>query len=258
VTLNNGGLEDSVRTGVLDEIARTITFLSNITSIKSKAKDKRPYQLMFGSKPKVPTSLRIFGEMGVVTTKDDIQGKLKNHSLTCMLVGYSVDHANNVYRMLNLNSKSIIQTRDVVWLEKCYNDRRKNKTPSNDNDKDEDIRDYIEEYLTLNTKESIIEKDQLAQEVNQKTKRKAYRELKHLESSYNPDVTRIVNDIDQGRDIILNQANIGLFNGATKFEPKNFEQAWNHNDAKNREKWRMAITKEFNDIDSKKFWNTVK
>jgi hypothetical protein len=50
--------------------------------------------------------------MGVVTTKDDIQGKLKNRSVTCMVVGFSVNHANDVYWMLNLNSKRIIQTRD--------------------------------------------------------------------------------------------------------------------------------------------------
>jgi hypothetical protein len=54
--LNIGGLEDSVRTGLWPECARVTTFLSNITLIK--AKDKYPYQLMFGSKPKLPTSLR--------------------------------------------------------------------------------------------------------------------------------------------------------------------------------------------------------
>jgi hypothetical protein len=66
--------------------------------------------------------------------------------------GYSVDQANDVYRMLNLNSKRIIQTRDVVWLGKCYNDWRKNEAPSNDSDKDEYIGDSMEEYLTLNAK----------------------------------------------------------------------------------------------------------
>jgi hypothetical protein len=35
--------------------------------------------------------------MGVVITIDDIQGKLKNRGLTCMFVGYSVDHTNDVY-----------------------------------------------------------------------------------------------------------------------------------------------------------------
>jgi hypothetical protein len=60
--------------------------------------------------------------MGVVITKDDVQGKVKDCGLICMLVGYSVDHTNDVYRMLNLNSKRIVQTIDVVWVVKCYND----------------------------------------------------------------------------------------------------------------------------------------
>jgi hypothetical protein len=125
--LNNEGLEDSVRTGVWAKCARTTTFLSNIISIK--ANYKCPYQLMFGSKPKLPTSLRIFGEMGVVTTKDDIKGKLKKQGLTFRFVWYSVDHTNDVYWILNLNSKIIIQGRDVFWLGKCYNHRQKNKDP---------------------------------------------------------------------------------------------------------------------------------
>jgi hypothetical protein len=45
VTLNNGGLEDSVRTGVWNECAGTTTFFSNITSIKTES--KCPYQLIF-------------------------------------------------------------------------------------------------------------------------------------------------------------------------------------------------------------------
>jgi hypothetical protein len=69
--------------------------------------------------------------------------------------------------------------------------------------------------------------------------------LKQLETSYNPDATRIVSDIDQGRDIILVQANIALFSEATQDDATNFEQAWNENDANNRKTLRMAIKKEF-------------
>jgi hypothetical protein len=159
--------------------------------------------------------------------------------------------------MLKLNSKRIIQIRDVLWLGKCYNDWCKNKVSSNDNDKDKDIGDSMEEYVILNTKESSIEKDQVTQEINQKIKRKVYREFKQLESSYNPDATRIINDIEQGRDIILDQANIVLFSRGTQFEPTNFEQDWSYKVAKDREKWRMAIKKEFNDVDIKKFWETI-
>jgi hypothetical protein len=90
--LNDAGLEDDVRSGVWSECANTVTFLSNITSTKTQ--NKCPHQLLFGVKPKLPSSLRIFGEMGVVTTKADIQGKLANRGTTCMFMGYSVDHSN--------------------------------------------------------------------------------------------------------------------------------------------------------------------
>jgi hypothetical protein len=90
-------------------VYKKTTFLCNIISIK--VKDKFSYQQMFGRKAKISTSLRIFEEMGAVTTKGDIQWKLKNCGLTCMFVGYSVDHANDAYRILNLNSKRIIQKR---------------------------------------------------------------------------------------------------------------------------------------------------
>jgi hypothetical protein len=112
--LNNAGLEEGLRSVVWDECARNTTFLSSITALKSR--EMCPYQLMFGNKPKLPSSFKMFGEMAVVTTKDDIQSKLKTRGLTYMFVGYSVDHANDVYQMLNLNTKRIINTRDVIWL----------------------------------------------------------------------------------------------------------------------------------------------
>jgi hypothetical protein len=62
-----------------------------------------------------------------------------------MFVGYSVDHANDVYRILSLNYKWIIQAIDVVWLGKQYIDWRKNNAPLNDNDKDEDIGHSMED-----------------------------------------------------------------------------------------------------------------
>jgi hypothetical protein len=98
----------------------TVSFLSNVTSIKNK--EVCPYELLFGCKPKLPTSLKSFGEIGVVTTKANIQSKLKNRGTPCMFVGCSAHHENDVYRMLNLNNKSIIHPRDIIWLNDAYND----------------------------------------------------------------------------------------------------------------------------------------
>jgi hypothetical protein len=63
--LNSAGLKDHLRCGVWTECAMTVTYLSNITSIKEKM--ICPYQLLFGSKSRLPESLRSFGEIGVVT-----------------------------------------------------------------------------------------------------------------------------------------------------------------------------------------------
>jgi hypothetical protein len=106
--LNSAGLKDHLRSGVWSECAMTVTFLSNIISIKDKM--ICPYQLLYGSKPKLPESLRTFGQIGVVTTKNDIQGKLTNRGTPCMFMGYSVNHAHDVYRMLNMDIKKIINS----------------------------------------------------------------------------------------------------------------------------------------------------
>ena len=119
-TLNYAGLKDRLRNGVWAEFARTVTFLSNITVLKSR--DECPYQLLFGSKPKLPESLKAFGEVGLVTTKNKIQGKLRNRGTVCMFVGYSVDHAHDVYRMLNLETNRIINSRDIKWLKLYHKD----------------------------------------------------------------------------------------------------------------------------------------
>jgi hypothetical protein len=44
-----------------------------------------------------------------------------------MFVGYSVHHANDVYRILNLNTKRIIQSRDIIWLNEAYHDWNEKK-----------------------------------------------------------------------------------------------------------------------------------
>jgi hypothetical protein len=123
--LNDAGLEGETRSGVWSECANTVTFLSNISFLKGQ--DKCPYQLLFGSTPKLPSSLRPFGEMGVVTTKSGIQGKLTNRGTTCMFVGHAVNHSNDVYRMLNLDSKRIIHSRDIIWLERNFKTWSKSK-----------------------------------------------------------------------------------------------------------------------------------
>jgi hypothetical protein len=137
--LNSVSVKDQLRSGVWAECAMTVTFLSNVTSIKNK--EVCPYELSFGCKPKLPTSLRSFGEIGVVTTKANIQSKLGNRGTACMFVGYSVYHANDVYRMLNLDTKRIIHSLNIIWLNEAYHDwiDRKVSQKKETDDEDDDV-----------------------------------------------------------------------------------------------------------------------
>jgi hypothetical protein len=65
---------------------------------------------------------KVTNKFSVVTTKANIQNKLKKRRTTCIFVGYSVHHTNDVYRMLNLDTKRIIQSRDIIWLNKAFHD----------------------------------------------------------------------------------------------------------------------------------------
>jgi hypothetical protein len=85
--------------------------------------------LLFGAKPNLSEKLKSFGELGVVTTKDDIRGKLRNRGTFRTFVGYSVDHANDVYRMLNLDTKGIVHSRDIKWLNLYHNNWIAKKPP---------------------------------------------------------------------------------------------------------------------------------
>ena len=70
--LNGVRLHDEIRHGIWAECESTATSHSNIMVTKDSIKS--PYELCFGKKAYYVNKLRIFGEMGVVTTKNIIQG----------------------------------------------------------------------------------------------------------------------------------------------------------------------------------------
>jgi hypothetical protein len=77
--------------------------------------------------------------------------------------------------------------------------------------------------------------------VTQEIKDKIYRQMKRLESSFNPEASKIIESIDQGREIILDQANIALFSGGIQVEQTTYYQAWDHQNPMDQEKRRNAI-----------------
>ena len=74
--LNGAGLKDGVRTGVWAECTQMATHYANI--LVTQGRSVLPHFKLFGKVPRCLGNLRTFGEMGVVTAKDKIQGKLED------------------------------------------------------------------------------------------------------------------------------------------------------------------------------------
>jgi hypothetical protein len=218
----------------------TTTYLSNVLSTKSSFKN--PFELLFGEKPILHDKLTIFGEVGVVTTKDKIQAKLTNRGTSCIFVGYSENHSRNVYRMLNLEANSVINSRDIIWLKKMHKDWLKNKLMTiteedvvelpigNERNKVEEAVPNVDENAKKNENERVI------------------REMKRLESWFNPQATKFIEEYDCGREISLEQVNLALFTTVFIKEPSSFEVAINCEKREYQDALKEAIDKELSDI----------
>jgi hypothetical protein len=57
-----------------------------------------------------------------------IKGKLDNRRYPCLFIGYTDDHASNVYLFFNLNNQAIFMSHTVVWLHKVFHHHMKTKS----------------------------------------------------------------------------------------------------------------------------------
>jgi hypothetical protein len=93
----------------------------------------------------------------VIKTKSNIQGKLRDRGTVCLFVGYSVDHAHDVYCMLNLETNYIINFRDIKWFKMyhkdCVNKCMQVERIANDDD-DDNVNDIFMIQKIINSSES--------------------------------------------------------------------------------------------------------
>jgi hypothetical protein len=59
-----------------------------------------------------------------------------------MFVGYSLYHAHDVYRMINMDIQKIVNLHDIIWLKEVHNDWIARKVENHFND-DDDIESKI-------------------------------------------------------------------------------------------------------------------
>jgi hypothetical protein len=171
-----------------------------------------------------------------------------------MFVGYSALHAHDVYRILNLETEMIINSRNIIWLNQVHKEWILNKPNNQPNHDDNDGVEVMIQSVNTNqhAPEDVKDRDELK-------RIKLYTHMRRLESSFNPDATQVVEQFEQGRELLLDQANVALFTGSViNEEPSTFHQAWNHEDPNVKENWRAAIKKEFDEVNKKKVWEIIK
>jgi hypothetical protein len=188
----------------------------------TKSSFKSPFEFLYGEKPKLHDNLKMFGEVGVITTKERIQAKLSNRGTTCMFVGYTEHHSRDIYRMLNLTTNSIINPRDIIWLNKTYKEWKENKATIFN------VEDDILELPTGVDKVKLIENaTKETKDENNKLDKKFFRAMRKLESWFNPEATKVVEDYSHGREITLDHVNLALFYTVTVKERTTYEGAIN-------------------------------
>jgi hypothetical protein len=174
-----------------------------------------------------------------------------------MFIGYSVHHANDVYRMLNLDTKNIIQSRDIIWLNEAYRDWIDGKVSQKKETDDED--DDVIANLKIQKVNDGHDNSRSTQDQNELKKKKVYRAMRLLENSFNPQASTMLQNIEQGREILLDQANVALFSRIMiDEETSSFDEAWNHDDPKVKGKWRDSIKRSFVTWISNKFGRSLR
>ena len=110
----------SLREQLWAHCAHLATLLDIITV--DKATDKSPYELWYNKTPKWASNLRTFGEIGIVhdSARGKMKSKLTNHGFPAMFIGYPTNHSNDVFQFMVLSRRSIITSRNVVWINKSY------------------------------------------------------------------------------------------------------------------------------------------
>ena len=58
--------------------------------------------------------------MVVVRSIATIKAKLGDRGKICMFLGYAQKNTDSTFRMLNIRTKLIVLSRDIIWLNKTY------------------------------------------------------------------------------------------------------------------------------------------
>ena len=92
------------------EACKTATLLDALLIVEINGEQKSHVKRWSGQKTKYVLNLCTWGEAGTVKVKMQMTGKLADHGVQCMMVGYAKDHKGDVYHMWDLLTNGIHET----------------------------------------------------------------------------------------------------------------------------------------------------
>ena len=257
------------------EVITTATKLDNIMVRKERAKP--PYTLFYNDEPKYKKYLRSLGEMAVIAICDGkkMRSKLDIRGKTGIFVGYADDHAGNVYRFINIQTKKIILSRDIQWLNSFWKEYKTRKSDSknlidefysHDEDnqtQEESETEEIKETVTEETKNSgdgnnTEEQKKLGIDIEMIGARKeelgrTRSQTKEMMSPRNESMERA--ELTMEDWIHENCLISAVTSGPT--EPKTFQEAWHSPVEEERQNWQIAIRKEIKSMINRGVWRKI-
>jgi hypothetical protein len=117
--LKAAGIQDEeVKYGIWAELASTTADLDNI--MVSTTREHSPYYQFYGKHPPFAKHLKTFGEIGIVTIHDNkrLRSKFDSRGKPCIFVSYPKDTTGDVYRMLSLQTRRVLKSKNIIWLNK--------------------------------------------------------------------------------------------------------------------------------------------
>jgi hypothetical protein len=150
VMLNRSRLLKAMQSKLWTEYARAAMDVENI-SVKV-GKEVPPHKELFGRDAKAIWTLHRFGEVGIAKKGAKTKSKMTNPGVPTLYLGHAEDHAGDVYRLLNLEMKMVVFSRDVRWLNQSYRAFTKSQRLEKDDDDNEyeDDNDKEEEVDAFN------------------------------------------------------------------------------------------------------------
>jgi hypothetical protein len=81
--------------------------------------------------------------------------------------------------------------------------------------------------------------------------------MRKLESWFNPETTKAVENYNHGREMTLDQVDLTLFSTEIIKEPTAYEEAISCEKKENQIKWKSAINKELKEMDKRGVWTII-